>query len=274
MDQFELKAAGFSEMWQPVFTKYRLFFACATDLEPIVSEMIRTPVEGHLLHIVGRLMAAAFNSYGALLVLVLNGYGLDAMKIARSIYETELNIIWLRRHPEDIADFLDYHFIQVKQLYDAMDEGQQKAWPKEQYDEMMREYDRVLPRFLKDAKKQIPRLEWCRVSLHRRAQEAEEFWKQQLEADGIRGNPVSLYKTFYRHASSMHHMDIDGVMASLDEDLNAIPAPSWEHLDDALVAAGSVLRCVSYFDEMAQLGMQERIRSGPNQRYVDACKAL
>ena len=50
-------------------------------------------------------MAAAANSYGALLTLVLNGYGQDAMKIARSIYETELNGFWLKNHPEDLDDF-------------------------------------------------------------------------------------------------------------------------------------------------------------------------
>jgi ABC-type branched-subunit amino acid transport system substrate-binding protein len=95
-----------------------------------------------------------------------------------------------------------------------------------------------------------------------------------MAADGLKHNGISLYKTFYRHASSMYHMDISGVIASLDEDMNAIVAPSWKHLDDALVAASSVLRCVSYFDEMAQLGMQERIRTGPNDDYVAACKAL
>ena len=91
-----------------------------------------------------------------------------------------------------------------------------------------------------------------------------------MAADGVKDNGISLYRTFYRHASSMHHMDIHGVIASLDEDLNAMMAPSWEHLDDALVAASSALRCVSYYDEMAQLGMQERIQSGPTEAYVGA----
>jgi hypothetical protein len=72
----------------------------------------------------------------------------------------------------------------------------------------------------------------------------------------------------------MHHLDVSGVLASIDQDMNAILAPSWEHLDDALVAASSVLRCVAYYDEMAQLGMQERLRSGPMEDYVAACKAL
>jgi hypothetical protein len=91
-----------------------------------------------------------------------------------------------------------------------------------------------------------------------------------MEADGLKDSGISLYKTFYRQASSMHHMDIAGVIASLDQEMNAIMAPSWEHLDDALVAAASVLRCVSLYDEMAGLSMQERIRSGPNDAYVSA----
>jgi hypothetical protein len=266
--------AGFPEMCQPVYDKYRLFFECAIKLGPIVSDMIKTPVEGQLLAIVGRLAAAAANSYGALLTLVLNGYGQDAMKIARSIYEMELNVLWLKNHPEDLQDFLDYHIIQRKQLFDAVNGDDQKAMPKESYDEMMAEYNRVLPRFASGRDKTRPRNEWCRVSIYDRAKEAEQNWKEQMAADGVKDCGLSLYKTFYRQASSMHHMDIGGVIASVDADMNSIMAPSWEHLDDALVAASSVLRCVTYYDEMANLGMGERIQSGPNQAYVDACNAL
>jgi hypothetical protein len=93
-----------------------------------------------------------------------------------------------------------------------------------------------------------------------------------MAADGVKDSGLSLYKTFYRQASSMHHMDITGVIASVDDDMNSITAPSWEHLDDALVAAGSVLRYVTYYDEMAKVGLRERLQNGPNQAYVDACK--
>jgi hypothetical protein len=265
---------GFPEMWQPVYTKYRLFFECATKLAPIVSEMVKTPVGGQLLLIVGRMVAAAANSYGALLTLVLNGYGQDAMKIARSIYETELNILWLKKYPEDLRDFLDYHLIQQKQLYEQMNEEQRNAVPKERYDQMMADYNRVLPRFASGRDKTRPRNEWCRESIYDRATEAEQYWKEQMAADNVKDNGISLYKTFYRQASSMHHMDIAGVIASLDQDMNAIMAPSWEHLDDALVAASSVLRCVSYYDEMAQLGLKERVDNGPNEDYIAACKSL
>jgi hypothetical protein len=112
------------------------------------------------------------------------------------------------------------------------------------------------------------------VSTYERAKEAEQQWKEQMVADGIKDNGISFYKTFYRHASSMHPMDIGGVIASLNEDMNAIMAPSRSISMTRLVAASSVLRCVSYDDEMAQLGPQERIRSGPNEAYLTACNVL
>jgi len=199
---------------------------------------------------------------------------MDAMKIARSIYETELNILWLRRHPEDLADFLDYNIIQQKQLYDEMSEEQQNAVPKEHHDVIMADYHRVLPRFASGRDKARPRNEWCKVSFYDRAKEAEQQWSEQMAAGGIKDNGISLYKTFYRQASSMHHMNIAGVIAGLDEDMNAIMAPSWEHLEDALVAARSVLACVSTYDEMAGLGMEKRMLSGPNEAYDLACNAL
>ena len=51
MNQPKAIAAGFPEFWQPVYTRYRLFFDCAAKLAPIVSDMIRAPVEGPRLQI-------------------------------------------------------------------------------------------------------------------------------------------------------------------------------------------------------------------------------
>ena len=99
-----------------------------------------------------------------------------------------------------------YNIIQQKQLYDEMTEEQQNAVPKERYEEMIADYNRVRPRFVSGRDKTRPRNEWCTVSIYDRAKEAEQLWKQQMEADGLKDNRISLYKTFYRHASSMHHI--------------------------------------------------------------------
>lgn len=252
--------AGFPEMWQPVHDKYRPFFELATNLQAIVNEMTQRPMSGQLSQIVCRMVLAAANTNGALLTLVLNGFGHDAMKLARSIYETELNIVWLKKHPEDISDFVDYLIIQIKKTYDEMDEEQQKQVSKESYERMITKYNEVLPRFAKPRGKTRPRNEWCRLSIYERAKEA-----------GLLGK----HRTFYRWASSMHHGDIGGLNSQADSEMNAEVAPSWNWLEDALVGGfGSLVRCLGHFDEIAQLGFKKRLEEGPNEDYATALNSL
>jgi hypothetical protein len=252
--------AGFPEMWQPVYDKYKLFFEAANKLQPIINEMTRRPLSGQLPRIACRMVLAAGNTLGALLTLVLNGYGHDAMRLARSIYETELNIVWLKKHPEDVTDFVDYLVIRNKQTYDQMNKEQQQQVSKESFGCMMTRYAEVLPRFAMRRDKTRPRNEWCRVSIYERAKEA-----------GL----LDLHQTFYRWATSMHHGDIGGLSSQADSEGKADVAPSWSWLQLALVSGfGSFVRCLGHFDEIAQLGFKERLESGPNQDYVVALKGL
>jgi hypothetical protein len=253
--------AGFPEMWTPVWNKYKLFFGCAVKLAPITTEMIRTPVQGRLLQIIGRMAAAAANTHGALLTLVLNGYGHDAMKLARSLFEIELNIVRLKAHPEEIEDFLGYHFIRQKHLYDMFSDEQKKRVPQECYDRMISAYNSALGRFTTARNKTRPRNGWCSESLYKRAKEAGPQY-------------LDLYRTFYGQASSTHHLDFGGIAAQSDANMLADMAPSWACIDDALVATGSALRSISHYDEIANLGFKERIESGPFADYVAACKSL
>jgi hypothetical protein len=86
---------------------------------------------------------------------------------------------------------------------------------------------------------------------------------------------LPLHRIFYRQASSMHHADIGGLISQVDSDMNVASAPSWAWLEDALVTGlGSLVRCLNYFDEIAQLGFKERLESGPNEDYVAALKSL
>lgn len=253
-------AVGFPEVWQPVYDKYRLFFELAGKLRPIVNEMTQRPMVGQLSQIVCRMVLGAANTNGALLTLVLNGYGHDAMKLARSIYETEINISWLKRHPEDVNDFIDYLIVRQKRTYDLMTKEQQQQVPKESYDRMMTKYAEVLPRFATGRDKSRPRNEWCRVKIYERATEA-----------GL----LDLHRTFYSWASSMHHGDIGGLSSQADSEGKADVAPSCSWLEDALVSGfGSLLRCLGHFDEIAQLGFRERLENGPNEDYAVALKGL
>ncbi len=205
--------AGLPEMWQPVYTKYKPFFDSAAKMAPIVTEMTATPVQGRLSQIVGTNGGRSANTHGALLTLVLNGYGHDAMKLARSLFEIEMNIIRLRDHPDEIEDFMGYHFIQQKQLYDLFTDEQKNQVSKKRYGEMMSAYNAVLPRFATKRDKTRPRNEWCGISLYERAKEAGPDY-------------LDLYRMFYRQASSIHHLDFSGLAAHSDANMLADMAPS------------------------------------------------
>ena len=45
-------------------------------------------------------------------------------------------------------------------------------------------------------------------------------WHEEMKADGVDVKPVSLYKGFYRPASSIHHGDIGGLIGQTDADMN------------------------------------------------------
>jgi Family of unknown function (DUF5677) len=252
---------GFQEMWQPVHAKYQPFFECSAQLAAIVTEITKAPVGGPLLQIVGRMAASAANTNGALLLLVLNGYGHDAMRLARSLFEIEVNIAWLQLCPEDIDDFMQYRHIQQKQRYDLFTDEQKAVFAKERYDEMMAAYDAALPRFATKRDPTRPRNEWCRVSLYERARDVGK-------------GRVDLYRTFYAQASSMHHLDFSGLAAAAAEDQLADSAPSWNHLDTALSAIGCAYRCVLLYDELGNLGFKQRLEEGPGAVFVAACKAI
>jgi len=168
--------AGFPNMWEAVHDKYRLFFEAAAKMERLVNEMTSQPVSGQLAGVVRRLVFASSNTMGAMLTLILNGYGHDAMKLARSIYEAEINIQWLKKYPEEVTDYLDFNIIQQKELFDAMDEEQQQAVPVERRERLQAEYAEALQRFGTGKSKTRPRNEWCATTFYERAKAAEEGW--------------------------------------------------------------------------------------------------
>jgi hypothetical protein len=72
----------------------------------------------------------------------------------------------------------------------------------------------------------------------------------------------------------MHHGDIGGLIFQSDENMKMELAPSWSLIEDALIASGMALRCVGFFNEIAEFGFKERLESGPNEAYVAAMRTL
>ena len=51
------------------------------------------------------------NFLNAVLLLGMNGFGIDALKIARTMLEKTINIAYLRQHPEEFDDYYDFHLV-------------------------------------------------------------------------------------------------------------------------------------------------------------------
>jgi hypothetical protein len=138
-----------------------------------------------------------------------------------------------------------------------MDDQQRASIPKERHEQMMKDYQRVLPRFATKGNPTVPRNRWCRFSIFQLAEEAGP-------------DSLAMYRTFYRQASSLHHLDIAGIIAHTDSDMQAHVAPSWELLEDSLLSMASVIGCAQLFDEIAGLGFHDRINSGPVKAFFTA----
>jgi Family of unknown function (DUF5677) len=249
--------AGFPQMWNPVFQQYKPFFAAVDQLISLHNRVIRVPVQGQAPKVVGSLLHLMTNDYGAVLALVMNGYGVQAMKIVPSMFETECNIHYLKNDPDAVSDYIDFNIIERKTLYDLMDDEQKRNQDPADVASMLAEYNAVVPRFTKNGR---IRHEWCEKTLYQRA-----------EAAGIK----DLYATIYRWTCSMHHADFSSIIYSHSaeaDDLNVAPSPAW--LDQALVNAhGSFLRSLQHYIDMTNASfaseMQELVT-----RYKEACKSI
>lgn len=235
--------AGFPEFWQHAYRRFPRFIEAARQLEPIQNKMFRVPVQGALPVVVGRIAVGVANSCGALIILALNGYGADAMRIARSMFEGELTAAYLKRHPDLLSDYVDFVWVQQKGLLDYMRKyavQQLASIAPDRVARAERQFATVAPRF-RDRHGRL-RKRWTTVSVREMAEEA-----------GL----GELYLTVYSWACAMHHADFQGLgFLTEPRTLDAAVAPSEEWLETALVSGhGSTLRVLLCYNEVAKLGM-------------------
>jgi hypothetical protein len=137
------------------------------------------------------------NSLGALTTLVLNGYGHDAMRIAREMYEASVNAAYLIRHPDTVEDYLDFAWVTQQKRLDYLREHLPSSLARisiESAKEIEARFLAVRGRF-SDRRGRL-RNSWTPKSLRDRANDV-----------GL----GDLYRTFYEHASGIHHADICGL---------------------------------------------------------------
>jgi hypothetical protein len=241
--------AGFPEFWPRAHDAFPRFFAATDHLVPLVNAVLAKPIGGQLPRILHYMTAIISNSLGSLIILALNGYGHDAVRIARGMFENSVNAAYLAKHPTEVQDYLDYHWISQRRVLDYMrnnDPALFQLLKQSDIDDIDTEYAKVVPRFTSSNGK--VRKDWCAKNLRQRA-----------EAVGM----GKLYPTFYGYASSIHHGDIGGLAAQISTgNFQTEIGPSFHAIRDALIMGHqSVIVVIDNFNDVAALGLTDEIKA-------------
>ena len=234
---------GHPEFWDRVHDSAPKFFEAAKALEPYLNEIFSAGPSEPLHKVCRHIAKTVCNSLGAVLVLTCNGYGNDAMKVARSMFEGAVTVGYLKLHPEQLQDYMDFVWLSSHKLIQFLRDHSQETL-KDIADEDLahseQEYQRVAPRFTNRGGK--VRSHWCKRP-----------FSQMVVDVGL----APWYPSFYHLASAMHHVDMRGLATQLErnpdpEVLDADIAPSDEWIKQALLAAHvSVLFALEQYIHMA-----------------------
>jgi uncharacterized protein DUF5677 len=241
--------AAFEDFAQAMHEKYGEAFQAGLALVPVANALFEKPVSEPLAKVLRFLAKMVVNSNGAVLLLSVYGYGNDAMKVVRSMYEAAVTAAYLRVHPEKVDDYLDYFAIRRWRFYEHMkdeDPAQVEHFTPEHVGEMKAEYEQARPKFVKNKKGDLYSSWRKGVSLKRMADET------QLG---------DLYPVFYSVASSIQHVDVAGMSHQVaDGVLDVVVAPNEKFVKEAaIVGQHMTLRVLYEFNAAAKLGFDAQI---------------
>jgi|SRR5271157_15495 len=229
---------GFPDFWDTVVERFPKFFAAAKEVGPLSNEAFAVPVTEWLHLLTRNLAKSVVNSFGSLLILCMNGYGFDGLKISRSMFEGAVNVAFLCRHPEQMDDFVEYDWIKKRKFVDEMEKYNPELARLHAHEKplVLRNYDAVVGRF--KTKKNGVRSRWSKDSL---AQMAKEV--------GL----SSMYFSVYNPGSSAVHLDIRGLMMQFEGSrdpgvADIVAAPHLQWIQPALAGAhiSAVLAVAEY----------------------------
>jgi Family of unknown function (DUF5677) len=109
---------GIRGEWKDFEKRHPLFFERFPHLgKALNTAFIRTGTSSEAIEkfvfLYGRLCSEDFFE---VLLCCGNGYGAAAQKLVRSLYERAVTLQYLHEHPEELNEFLDYHYIQNYKL--------------------------------------------------------------------------------------------------------------------------------------------------------------
>jgi len=243
-----VSVVGFRNSWQTSHDEFPDFFRCVGTLTGLINKFRNNEVQGTEARVIHSMANLVGNSFGALVVLGLNGYGHDAMRITRSMFETMVNAKYIQLHPEEAQDYLDFCWVRKNETYEYFKKyapAEIASIPQEKVDHLFAEVNRVKPRF-SNRNGQL-RKTWCKTD-----------FRTCCEAVGL----GEYYPTFYADASDFEHGNIQALVAQAEESLTITAAPSLGSVKKALqIGHLSVLGVLDVLNDVAALGLDDEVRT-------------
>ena len=239
---------GFPEFRAGVGRSHRPMLAIAEKFLAMGREMTEGIRLDRLQELVRLLTRTVANSMRSVMVLVENGCGTDALKIARTMFETAVTIHYLHSHPELVQDFVDFLWVKRKRHHEYL----LKFAPKEaerldpsSVAELNAEYDRVKGRFMGSREK--IRNSWHKADRREMA--------RKVAAEGMYGG-------MYPILSSLTHMDMLGLVFATGKSEDVDFAPTEANLTLALqMAVTNYAMALTAWDEIGNSGMRDRLEA-------------
>lgn len=162
-----------------------------------------------------------------------NGYGAAALKLLRTLYERAITLRYLHEHPEELADFWDFHLISSYKLIAPIEETLgPNSLPPERRAKLQADRDEVKERFM------VTACETCGTKKPNHTWSKLDFVSMARKTGGLGKLIIPAYYVPLRHA----HATVGGLLSRIEdteteEGLSFSPTSQRNEADDALRTA-------------------------------------
>lgn len=244
---------GFPDFRPKTLQTLEPMLAAARSILRIGHGMTKVEVSELLPDLAKQITQSVANSMESVLLLVANGCGVDALRIARTMFEAAVVVCYLDRHAELVEDFVDYLWVIRKKHHDyraSLPADKAPPLHSEKIIEIEDNYDRVKHRFMNNKRDRV-RNSWCKATLREMATEV---------------GAESVYGGLYPFGSSMVHTNILAVVAGAGQSNDLEPVPAELNLPFALqTAVMSHAMMLEAYDKIANLGRGDALKTAFNE---------
>ena len=189
------------------------------------------------------LMRVTYKSLRAVTTLTLNGFGADALKIARTMFEYEVIGAYLVKHPERVKDYMAFNRVSMQHEHDWLQEHAPKeldGLSQDTHEAVLAELTRIDPKFR------------TRKGGHKQS------WNEERIRDmAIDTGREHVYRSIYRWASGLIHGDIT-LFVSANEGLEVEPSSEWSR-PALMTAHNAAISLMKTFNEQGGFGLVEAV---------------